>query len=79
MVGSAELAWLTRGWKCAAQRLMQALGAYGNLGRNLGKTEFLRFIPIALPRLIDVLSEGNLLPNVRDVLQQSPATLHQHP
>lgn len=64
--------------KCAAQRLMQALGAYGNLGRNLGKAEFLNFIPVALPRLVDVLREGNLLPGIRDLLQQAPVTLH-HP
>ncbi len=57
-------------WKCAAQRLMQALGAYGNLGRNLGKTEFLDSIPVALPRLRTVLQEGNLLPELQEALQE---------
>jgi aminoglycoside/choline kinase family phosphotransferase len=56
-------------WRCAAQRLMQALGAYGNLGRRLGKEEFLAFIPVALPRLRQVLESGNLLPNLREALE----------
>jgi hypothetical protein len=41
---------------CAAQRLMQALGAYGFLGHEKGKTHFLSHIPVALPRLITVLN-----------------------
>lgn len=40
---------------CAAQRLMQALGAYGFLGYEKGKSNFLAHIPVALPRLIFVL------------------------
>lgn len=54
----------------AAQRLMQALGAYGNLGRNLGKTEFLGHVPSALDRLRGVLAEGELLPGLRAALQE---------
>ncbi len=38
-------------WLCALQRLMQALGAYGYLGRAVGKTEFLDHIPRAMERL----------------------------
>jgi hypothetical protein len=34
-------------YRCAAQRLMQALGAYGNLSRNQGKPHFLQHIPAA--------------------------------
>jgi hypothetical protein len=62
--------------KCAAQRLMQALGAYGNLGRNLGKTEFLEFIPTALKRLRQVLSEGHLLPSLQEVLKEEHLTVN---
>ena len=40
----------------AAQRLMQALGAYGYLGAVLGKTAFLAHIPRALARLDEVLA-----------------------
>ena len=63
-------------WKCAAQRLMQALGAYGNLGRNLGKTEFLESIPIALSRLRFVLKEGDLLPDLQEALAEEKLTVN---
>jgi len=39
---------------CAAQRLMQALGAYGFLGHQKGRLHFLEYIPIALPRLLRI-------------------------
>ncbi len=42
----------------ARQRLMQALGAYGFLGRVKGKTAFLRHIPVAAERLA-VLCEAD--------------------
>ncbi len=45
--------------QCAAQRVMQALGAYGNLGLNRGHPRFLEYIPIALPLLREILSELN--------------------
>ncbi|MGF1677796.1 MAG: phosphotransferase [Candidatus Methylacidiphilales bacterium] len=52
----------------AAQRLMQALGAYGYLGVELGKTEFLKYIPTAMERLMDVASllELKTLPRLLD-------------
>jgi aminoglycoside/choline kinase family phosphotransferase len=40
---------------CAAQRLMQALGAYGNLSIHQGKTHYRQFVPVALERLCRVL------------------------
>jgi hypothetical protein len=40
---------------CAAQRLMQALGAYGNLSIHKGKPHYRQFIPPALERLAYVL------------------------
>ncbi len=39
---------------CAAQRLMQALGAYGNLSRNLGKPHYAQYIPAAVANLTQV-------------------------
>ena len=39
---------------CARQRLMQALGAYGFLGKTKGKTAFLAHIPVAAERLADL-------------------------
>ncbi len=46
----------------AAQRLMQALGAYGFLGLERGKTHFLAHIPPALELLIDVTGRTGALP-----------------
>jgi hypothetical protein len=43
---------------CAAQRLMQALGAYANLSRNLGKTHFEQHIPAGVANLIMVCEEA---------------------
>ncbi|MBI4028690.1 MAG: phosphotransferase [Verrucomicrobia bacterium] len=41
--------------RAAAQRLMQALGAYGFLGMVKGRREFLGFIPVGLANLGDAL------------------------
>lgn len=46
---------------CAAQRLMQALGAYGNLGRNMGKPQFKQHIPAAVANLTSVCQGSPLL------------------
>jgi hypothetical protein len=42
---------------CAAQRLMQALGAYGNLSMHQGKTRYREFVPVALKRLAGVMEK----------------------
>ncbi len=46
---------------CAAQRLMQAIGAYANLSRNLGKPHFAQHIPVALERLRTVCQSHPML------------------
>jgi aminoglycoside/choline kinase family phosphotransferase len=43
---------------CAAQRLMQALGAYANLTRNQGKTHFEQHIPAGVKNLTTVCQEA---------------------
>lgn len=43
-------------WQCAAQRLMQALGAYGFLSIHRGKTAFRAHVAPALIRLREALS-----------------------
>lgn len=43
---------------CAAQRLMQALGAYANLSRNQGKTHFEQHIPAGVKNLTTVCEEA---------------------
>jgi len=50
---------------CAAQRLMQALGAYANLSRNLGKPHYEQHIPAAVANLAEVCSEGPGLHELR--------------
>jgi len=44
-------------YQCAAQRLMQALGAYANLSRNLGKTHFEQHMPAGVRNLASVCDE----------------------
>lgn len=52
MAGRDNLsAWEAEVRACARQRLMQALGAYGFLGRVKGRTHFLEHIPVAAGRL----------------------------
>ena len=48
---SDRTAWEEELRACARQRLMQALGAYGFLGRVKGKQPFLQHIPVAAERL----------------------------
>jgi len=50
---------------CAAQRLMQALGAYANLSRNLGKPHYLQHIPAAVSNLAEVCLESRELHDLR--------------
>lgn len=52
----------------AAQRLMQALGAYGNLGRNKGKPEFFEHIPAAVANLREVIAREPMLEPLSEVL-----------
>jgi aminoglycoside/choline kinase family phosphotransferase len=46
---------------CAAQRLMQALGAYANLSRNLKKPHFEAYVPVAVARLRAVCAAHPML------------------
>lgn len=50
---------------CASQRLMQALGAYANLSRNLGKPHYLQHIPAAVSNLAEVCLESRDLHDLR--------------
>jgi N-acetylmuramate 1-kinase len=61
--------------RCAIQRLLQALGAYGVIGSVRGKREFLRHIPPAIKSLHQVAS---LLPSFRflvDFLDELPNSI----
>jgi hypothetical protein len=56
---------------CAAQRLMQALGAYGFLGHEKKRASFLAHIPVALPRLVSVLKRIGGLDSLHDPLEEA--------
>jgi len=59
--------------RCACQRLMQALGAYGNLALNLGRSEFVRHIPHAVENLRFVIEHFGVLPELLPALSVRPA------
>lgn len=54
--------------RCAAQRLMQALGAYGFLGLEKGQRAFLEYIPAAIVKLREVAVENGAAPALAPVL-----------
>jgi len=55
--------------QCAVQRLMQALGAYGNLALNVGKPEFLHHIPYAVENLSHVITSSGVAEVVLPLLR----------
>jgi N-acetylmuramate 1-kinase len=55
--------------RCACQRLMQALGAYGNLSLNLNKPEFLTHIPRAVNNLRHVIETYDVMPELLPLLE----------
>ncbi len=55
--------------RCSAQRLMQALGAYGFLGIDKGQKAFLEHIPTALETLRWIAVERDILPGLAPVLK----------
>jgi len=56
-------------WEASAQRLMQALGAYGFLGLRKGLTSYLEHVPAGLRILRDAAFNAPSLPRLRDVLE----------
>jgi N-acetylmuramate 1-kinase len=53
---------------CAIQRLMQALGAYGNLSLHKGKEWYHAYVPVALRRLAGLLEKCPEFTQLRDVV-----------
>ncbi|TLD69299.1 hypothetical protein FEM03_18170 [Phragmitibacter flavus] len=62
-------------WRCAAQRLMQALGAYANLSRNLGKPHFEAHVPVGVARLKVVCEQLPLLEPLGRWVDQTTSAL----
>jgi N-acetylmuramate 1-kinase len=54
-------------WEASAQRLMQALGAYGFLGLSKGLKAFLEHIPAGLCHLHRAASRAATLPHLKDL------------
>jgi aminoglycoside/choline kinase family phosphotransferase len=54
---------------CAVQRLMQALGAYGNLSIHKGKERYRRYIPIAVERCISIAEKLPRFPQLLRILE----------
>ncbi len=54
-------------YDAAAQRLMQALGAYGFLGKKRGLASFLAYIPAGLNNLIDVATRSGKINFLKSV------------
>jgi aminoglycoside/choline kinase family phosphotransferase len=54
-------------WEASAQRLMQALGAYGFLGLEKGLKSFLEHIPAGLRHLQLATSQVGTLPRLREL------------
>jgi hypothetical protein len=54
-------------WEASAQRLMQALGAYGYLGLKKGLKAFLGHIPAGLRNLNQAATEAGSLPRLREL------------
>lgn len=57
-------------YRVALQRLMQALGAYGNLGLNKGKKKFIRYIPPAVRLLQATLENVPGFPNLKELVKR---------
>lgn len=60
-------------YMCAAQRLMQALGAYGFLGMKREKPEFLEHIPAARRSLLEVAARVDGLEGIVKLLEELPS------
>ncbi|HLV32798.1 MAG TPA: phosphotransferase [Chitinispirillaceae bacterium] len=60
---------------CASQRLMQALGAYGNLCLHKGRQWYREYIPVALQRLSSVLDQLDEFKHIKRVVEACEETL----
>ncbi|MCD4786083.1 MAG: phosphotransferase [Candidatus Eremiobacteraeota bacterium] len=56
--------------RVSLQRLMQALGAYGNLGINKGKSQFLQYIPPAVRLLHSTIRETDSFPFLKNLVEE---------
>jgi len=64
-------------WEASAQRLMQALGAYGFLGLKKGLTAYLEHIPSGLRNLLLATSHVSTLPRLRELSLKCQRAIEQ--
>jgi len=62
-------------WEASAQRLMQALGAYGYLGHVKGLKIYLEHIPTGLANLSRAVQNANTLPHLSELLNSCRDTV----
>jgi N-acetylmuramate 1-kinase len=55
---------------CSLQRLMQALGAYGNLSIHKGRERYRAFIPVALRRLATAIGKSKDVPALKGIVEE---------
>ncbi|MGZ6236919.1 MAG: hypothetical protein ACXWMJ_06320, partial [Syntrophales bacterium] len=63
----------------SAQRLMQALGAYGFLGLKNGLAEFFTHIPLGVANLVDSATRAKRLPLLKDIAMRCQQSLACRP
>jgi hypothetical protein len=61
--------------EASVQRLMQALGAFGFLGRRHNRTDFLAHIPSGVQRLAEAASRSPRLPVLRGMILRCQSAL----
>jgi len=66
-------------WEGAAQRLMQALGAYGFLGLKKNKTDFLKHISNGIKNLVTATSNTGTLPVLNELARNCVNQLSSRP
>jgi aminoglycoside/choline kinase family phosphotransferase len=64
-------------WEASAQRLMQALGAYGFLGLTKGHTSFLEHIPAGLRNLERAATQVASLPRLQELTLRCQRVIQQ--
>jgi len=64
-------------WEASAQRLMQALGAYGFLGLKKGLKAFLKHIPAGLHNLLRAASHIASLPRLKELSLSCQSVIEQ--
>jgi N-acetylmuramate 1-kinase len=63
-------------WEASAQRLMQALGAYGFLGIAKGQKNYLLHVPAGIRNLCMAAENAGSLPVLRDLCLRCESTVH---